>query len=260
MKQLIHATILRNEEIAPQIYSIWFEAPYLAKAAKPGQFVEVYIKDNAHMLPRPLSICDCNTHKGLVRLVYQQVGQGTAWLSHLKPRQKVTVMGPLGNGFALQEVAQHVLVGGGIGIPPLLFLAKQIKAQKGYANIFLGFRSGRFLYKEFEKLGFGVSIATDDGSVGFHGHVVALMEKVNVNTGCIYACGPKAMLQGVADFAQSRELPCLVSMEERMACGVGACVGCVVKVADDSAEEGWAYKKVCHDGPVFNSREVIWHG
>ena len=137
-------------------------------------------------------------------------------------------------------------------MPPLIETCKQLKGKK---IVVLGFRSGSFLVEEFEKLGAKVYVATDDGSVGFKGNVVDLLRAEGIKGDMIYSCGPKIMLKFLSMYAEENNIPCQVSMEERMACGIGACVGCVVQIKDG---EGWAYKKVCKDGPVFDSREVCW--
>ncbi|MGL4791292.1 MAG: dihydroorotate dehydrogenase electron transfer subunit, partial [Anaerotignaceae bacterium] len=152
----------------------------------------------------------------------------------------------------LKEEGNHVLVGGGIGVPPLLELAKQLK---GNITVFIGARTAPILIEEFEKIA-TVHVATDDGSVGFKGNIVALMDKINPDVDFIYSCGPNVMLKYLSKWALEKGIDPQVSMEERMACGIGACVGCAIKVKSGN---DWEHKKVCKDGPVFLGSEVIWN-
>lgn len=253
MKTTVLAEVLSNNSINDSIFDMVVKAPELAEMAKAGQFAELYTNSDALLLPRPISICEVDKANGALRFVYQNVGKGTNLFSKLKKGDKIQILGTCGNGYTLgEENEHHILVGGGIGVPPLLELAKNLKGKK---TVILGFRSGCFLKEEFEKYADEVHIATDDGSVGFKGNVVQLMESLNIQGDKIYSCGPKIMLKFLSQYAEKNNIACQVSMEERMACGIGACVGCVIKIKDN---EGWTYKKVCKDGPVFNSKEVIW--
>lgn len=251
MKTVEQALILEQKEIAPGIFDLTLSAPAVASAAAAGQFVEVHPDDGAHLLPRPISICGYNKKAGTLRLVYQVVGEGTALFSKKKAGDTLRIMGPLGHGFT-PAGNKHILIGGGIGVPPLLQLAKELEGEK---EVFLGFRSVPILTDEFTAAGAKVHIATDDGSVGYHGTAVALAKMLGVTGSTIYSCGPKPMLKAVADFSAESGIPAQVSMEERMACGFGVCVGCVVKIKDG---DGFVYKKACKDGPVFSAEEVYW--
>ncbi len=261
MKKLINPIILSNEEISTGIYYMKLEAFEIANNCVPGQFVEVYIDKGENILPRPISICDIEKEKGILHLVYKVVGKGTEFLSRLEKSSALKIIGSLGNGFPIIEKKSYALVGGGIGIPPLLYLCRIIKRVYPSSDItvFLGFQSETYLTDEFQKIGVDVKIATDDGSKGFKGNTVELIKSTNRKFDIIYSCGPKIMLKGIADFSLENNIECYVSMEERMACGIGACVGCVVKIKNDNSENGWEYKKVCKDGPVFNSLEVVWN-
>ncbi len=255
MKQVevVQATIIKHKMVAESIYDMTIDAPEIAQNARAGQFLSVYLDDGEHLLPRPISICEIHKELGQIRMVYQVMGKGTDRLSKAGLFTKIRVMGPLGNGFAITEDKQkHLLVGGGIGVPPLLELAKQLQ---GEVQVFLGFRSQPILVQHFTKLGFSVNVATDDGSFGFKGNVVELIRKLNPPCDRVYSCGPKIMLKSTASFCNEHNIPCQVSMEERMACGIGACVGCAVKI---KTAENAVYKKVCKDGPVFDAREVMW--
>lgn len=251
MKSIEIAKVISINFITDVICDLKLSCPVIAKEAMAGQFVEVYPDNGINLLSRPISICEINKEEGILRLVFQIVGKGTKLFSELKPDDEVRLLGPCGNGYTLSE-GKSVLVGGGIGVPPLIETCKQLKGKK---IVVLGFRSGSFLVEEFEKLGAKVYVATDDGSVGFKGNVVDLLRAEGIKGDMIYSCGPKIMLKFLSMYAEENNIPCQVSMEERMACGIGACVGCVVQIKDG---EGWAYKKVCKDGPVFDSREVCW--
>lgn len=260
MKKLITAEVTGNNEIAPGVFDMFLSAPHIAETALPGQFVQVYVNDGAHLLPRPLSVCGVEPCSGNVRLVYRVVGWGTERLSRMKPGAPLRLLGPLGNGFTLTDAGEQAVVGGGIGLPPLLFLCARLVACRPACRLaaFLGFRSGSFLTRDFEALGVPVRVATDDGSQGFHGSVARLFETDGGAPQQLYACGPMPMLAGVARLAAQRGANIQVSLEERMACGFGACAGCVVKIKDAGKADGWAYKESCSHGPVFDGGEVAW--
>lgn len=251
MKTVEITKVLSNKNIAEGIYDLTLECSKLAEMAMPGQFVEVYPDNGENILPRPISICEIDKVKGSLRLVFQVVGKGTDLFSKLVKGDTVRVLGTCGNGYTLKD-GRAILVGGGIGVPPLLETVKNLTGEK---IVVLGFRSGSFLVEEFEKYGAKVYVATDDGSVGYKGNVVGLLEKENIVGDVIYSCGPKIMLKFLSEYAKKNNISAQVSMEERMACGIGACVGCVVKIKD---KDSWVYKKVCKDGPVFDSAEVLW--
>lgn len=251
MKSIEMAEVLSMTYINDSICDLKLKCPSIAAEAKAGQFVEVYPDNGVNLLARPISICEIDKLLGRIRLVFQIVGKGTALFSKLKRGDKVRVLGPCGNGYKL-KFGDTLLVGGGIGVPPLLEACKQIKGNK---TVVLGFRSGSFLVDEFKKYGAEVYVATDDGSVGFKGNVVDLLKQKDLSADVIYSCGPKIMLKFLSQWAEEKSIECQVSMEERMACGIGACVGCVIKIKDG---DDWTHKKVCKDGPVFDSREVVW--
>ena len=251
MKSVEMAKVLSIGFLNDSICDLKILCPKIAKEAKAGQFVEVYPDNGENLLSRPISICEIDKEVGSIRLVFQVVGKGTKLFSRLKVNDEIRVLGPCGNGYNLKG-GKSVLVGGGIGVPPLIETCKQLEGEK---IVVLGFRSGSFLVDEFEKLGAKVYVATDDGSVGFKGNVVELLKSENIVGDNIYSCGPKVMLKFLSMYAQEKNIDCQVSMEERMACGIGACVGCVVQIKDG---DSWVYKKVCKDGPVFDSKEVCW--
>ena len=224
------ATVLEQTILAESVYSMWL-ATNVAKEAAAGQFVSLYCGEGSRLLPRPISICQIDTDRNAIRLVYRLAGKGTKEFSKLQTDEQVRILGPLGNGFPLE--GQHpIVIGGGIGVPPMLELAKQLKQD---STIVLGYRDDQlFLKEQFESYG-QVEIATDDGSVGLHGTVVDVLRQKNVTGDVIYACGPKPMLAAVKKFAEEKGIKCYISMEERMACGIGACLGCVCQTKEVDA-------------------------
>ncbi|SHJ05856.1 dihydroorotate dehydrogenase electron transfer subunit [Pseudobutyrivibrio xylanivorans] len=253
MKIKEKAVVLWQEKLAEGVYSLTLETN-IVDYAVPGQFISIFSNDGSKLLPRPISICEINKDYGTLRVVYRVVGAGTEEFSQLKMGDKVEVMGPLGNGFPL-EGRNAIVVGGGIGVPPMLELAKQLP---GKVTAVMGYRNNDlFLTEEFEKAVANLYIATDDGSVGVRGTVVDAMRENDLVADVIYACGPKPMLRAVADFALENQIKCYVSMEERMACGVGACLGCVCKSKETDEHSHVNNKRVCKDGPVFLSTEVV---
>lgn len=251
MKYVENARVVSIEFLQKNICSLVLECPKIAKDAKPGQFIEIYPDNGVNLLSRPISICGIEVVAGNIRVVFQVVGKGTEIFSKLKKGDRIRVLGPCGNGYNIVG-GSALLVGGGIGVPPLLETAKKLDCPKVAV---LGFRSNPFLINEFATICDRVYVTTDDGSEGFKGNVVQLMEKENLSADMIYACGPKIMLKFLSQYAMKNNIPCQVSMEERMACGIGACVGCVVEIKEG---EGTTYKKVCKDGPVFDCKEVVW--
>ncbi len=253
MKHLEFAKVLCNNEISKNIFEMKIYVPLTANEAKIGQFINIYTGAGEFILPRPISICEIDKDHGTLTIVYQVVGKGTKILSSMTGEREIKIVGPLGNGFEISpDISEHIVVGGGIGVPPLVELVKNIN---GKVTVFLGFRSTPIIVEKFKELGADVYVATDDGSAGFKGNVVEFMNKIEPKGKMVYACGPKIMLKNVAAWAEKRNIKSQVSMEERMACGIGACVGCVVKIKKG---EEWQHMKVCKDGPVFWGDEVVW--
>lgn len=255
MKKLYYPIIIEQNQIVRGIFSMKLQCNEIAETAIPGQFVNLYCKEGEMLLPRPISICETDREKGILTLVYAVVGKGTESFSRLKKGDTIKVLGPLGNGFKIDEsIKIHILIGGGIGVPPLVELAKHLK---GEIYAFLGFAESPILVKELESHGSKVFVATDDGSAGFKGNVIELVKNENITGDMIYSCGPRPMLKAVGKWAEDMGIRAQISMEERMACGIGVCVGCVCKIKKKE-EEDWQNRKVCTDGPVFWSEEVIW--
>lgn len=245
------AKVRSQEKLASDIYSLVLYAPEIARMAKPGQFVSLYSSNGANLLPRPISICEFDTEEGTVRLVYRVVGKGTEEFSSLTEGDKIDVMGPLGNGFTLKD-KKAILIGGGIGIPPMVELAKWLNCEK---NIVLGFRDETFLLEDLEPSG-EVYIASEDGQHGVKGNVLDAIREYEIEGDIIYACGPTPMLRAIKEYAIANGIEAQISMEEKMACGIGACLACVCKSKDVDHHTHVNNKRICKDGPVFDAREV----
>ena len=251
-KEMITASVVSQEQLGEDIFSMWLQAGNIAKEAKPGQFISVYSNDHARVLPRPISICEVNAAEEKLRIVYRVVGAGTDEFSKLVAGDSVRIMGPLGNGFMLKD-KKAILVAGGIGIPPMLELAKQLDCEK---TIVLGYRDAHtFLDKELAAYG-DIVIATDNGSLGTKGNVIDAIKAQGVTGDVIYACGPMPMLKGLKAYAQEARIECQISLEEKMACGIGACLACVCKSKDTDHHTNVHNKRICKDGPVFYAEEV----
>ncbi|OUQ15336.1 dihydroorotate dehydrogenase electron transfer subunit [Lachnoclostridium sp. An14] len=248
----IEAVVKSQEMLADGVYSMVLSAPEIARQAKAGQFVSVYTKDSSRLLPRPISLCGIDKEKGELRLVYRVAGAGTEEFSRYEAGEKVQVMGPLGNGFPLKE-KKAILIGGGIGIPPMLGLMKALDCER---TAVLGYRDSQlFLKDEFEAFG-PVSVATEDGSAGTKGNVLDAIRANGVEGAVIYACGPTPMLRAIKAYAAENGIECYISLEERMACGIGACLACVCQSKEVDHHSNVHNKRICKDGPVFAAEEV----
>ena len=252
------AVVASQEKITEGIYSMWLQFPEdynVAGMAVPGQFISMYCGEGSRLLPRPISICEIEPAQRKLRVVYRVAGKGTEEFSGLEEGAQIPVMGPLGNGFT-RKSGKAVLIGGGIGIPPMLALAKALKAEGAEVSVVLGYRDGDlFLKKEFEPYA-DVYISTEDGSVGTRGNVIDAIRENGLDADTIYACGPMPMLRGVKAYAAEKETEAQISLEERMACGIGACLGCVCNSTDVYSHSHVQNKRVCKDGPVFNAEDV----
>ena len=249
------AGVASQEKIADDIYSMWIEAGEIAEKCVPGQFISVYTKDKSRLLPRPISICEADKASGKLRIVYRVVGGGTEEFSGYRAGDTIEIMGPLGNGFPLGEKSAF-LIGGRIGIPPMLELAKALKA-KGVSQItaVLGYRDQLFLNEEFQAHA-DVYVATEDGSAGTKGNVHDAIRANGLKADVIYACGPTPMLRALKAYAQENHMECWLSLEEKMACGSGACLACVCKSKEVDSHSHVHNKRICKDGPVFAAEEV----
>ncbi|MBR0598785.1 dihydroorotate dehydrogenase electron transfer subunit [Sinanaerobacter chloroacetimidivorans] len=288
MKKILNGRVVENIEIADKVYRLVVNAPEAVRDYVPGRFVNVYLKDKSLLLPRPVSISETNGEN--MALIYGVVGKGTSEIAQYDMGDRIRISTPLGNGYQIGSLLQKMkrdhamqdgakagvigLVGGGIGVPPLLGLAKAIrkmqreaadddKSNLEFRNLktvaVLGFQREPFLEEELKEYCDEVLIATDEGNFGFHGNVLDLIGQNQIHADGYFACGPKPMLKALSTYCRERQIPVQISMEERMGCGYGACVGCVCKT-QEKTDEGIAVaaKKVCKDGPVFYGDEVIW--
>ena len=251
MKKKEICTVIRQKEIGDGIFSMWIQTENIGKEAKPGQFVSLYSKDGSKLLPRPISLCEIDKEQGRLRIVYRVVGAGTKEFSAYQAGDDIEIMGPLGNGFPLKE-KKAFLIGGGIGIPPMLELAKNLNCEK---QMVLGYRDVLFLNEEFEQYG-KVYVATEDGSAGTKGNVIDAIKANALDADVIYACGPTPMLRALKAYAAENGIECWLSLEEKMACGIGACLACVCKSKEVDAHSHVHNKRICKDGPVFAAEEV----
>ena len=265
------ARLIHQRKLVDGIFEMILDLPEIAQTAVPGQFVDLYTEDPSLLLPRPISICDTDPEKGTVRLIYAVVGKGTDHFSRFADGSMIRVSGPLGNGYPLEEanspfVTEIYVVGGGLGVPPMLFLAKEL--YKRYPDkpirIFNGFRSTPWIEADFEPYG-EVFSASDDGASGFMGNVIDAMEYRQVmakdmdHEGVLYSCGPVPMLKALQNWQTRYEMHSFFSLEARMGCGYGACAGCPVRLRVPGADgDGERLASVCKDGPVFNGEEVIF--
>ena len=277
--------VISQAELSAGIYDLKLSAPEIASEAQSGQFVNVYCADKSRLLPRPISLAGIDPEKGEIRLIYRVSGAGTEEFSRLQPGDTVEVLGPLGNGFPVIEVmdspgnGKHVfLIGGGIGIPPLLETAKALKNIPEVSGLritaVLGYRdSSTFLSEEFEAVCDRVLIASEDGSAGTKGTVLDAMREAGVipqrkqdteksplqaaeGETIWFACGPTPMLRALKASAEENKISCWLSLEERMACGVGACLACVCRTAEKDEHSQVNNRRVCKDGPVFRAEEI----
>ena len=274
------ALVIGQEMIAPDIYDLRLAVSF-ARECRPGQFLSLYMDDRGFLLPRPISICEIG--KESVRLVYRIAGKGTLAFSKLKSHDTVEVMGPLGNGFPLDACAgkRVVLVGGGIGVPPMVGLAEALHELEGEAapaslTCVPGYRSETFLAEEMAACG-NLCVAIEDKDAaaalkaesegsedgyerGFPvtaGNVIDAIKANGIEADVIMACGPGPMLRALKSYAEERDILLYVSLEEKMACGVGACLGCVCESKDVDPHSHVHNKRICKDGPVFDAREIV---
>lgn len=251
-----NAQVISQRQLAPGIFDLRLQTENIAKYAKAGQFISVYCADKTKLLPRPISLCGIDREQGTLRLVYRVTGEntGTEEFSRLTAGDSVRVLGPLGNGFTVQPGKKAFLIGGGIGVPPMLQLAKEMGDTP--FDIVMGYRNAdTFLLDEFKEQG-NVLVATEDGSVGTKGNVLDAIRENAAHADVIYACGPTPMLRALKAYAMEQGMECYISMEERMACGIGACLACVCKTTEKDAHSNVNNKRICKEGPVFDAKEV----
>lgn len=250
--------IISTEHLSDDIISMWIEAPDIAKKAGAGQFISIYSDSKSELLPRPISICDTDGENAL-RIVFRIVGKGTKEFAEKKAGDVLRIIGPLGNGYKdftadyendTEKTA--LIIGGGIGIPPMLLLSKTLNCRK---IIVLGYKDYMFMNEDFSEYG-DVLIATENGMYGTKGNVIDAVNAAGINADVIYSCGPISMLKGVKAYAKTENVPAYISLEEKMACGIGACLACVCKTNEVDSHSMVKNKRICKDGPVFDVKEV----
>lgn len=251
--------LLSKKRLTEKIFDFTVYATEIAPIAKCGQFANILAEGK--FLRRPISICKIDKEQNTLRFVFEVRGEGTKIISEKNEGDMLDIFAPLGNGFTLFEKDKKaVIIGGGIGVPPMLEVASYYGEG---SDTFLGFRSKEnvILEDDFVKTGTNLKIATDDGSYGYNGYVTGVLEErlKNGQADVIYACGPMPMLKLISQIAEKYNVDCQVSLEERMGCGMGACLVCACKIKAKT-ETGYTYKHVCKYGPVFDSREVEWNG
>lgn len=250
--------LIEKEQLKPDIYKFSVKSEKMAKLSKPGQFLEIRVTDTIEpFLRRPISIYNVKDEE-VLEFIFQVKGKGTEILATREIGEKIDIIGPLGEGvFQIEDFKNISIIGGGIGIFPLYELAKTAKANNKNTNMYLGFRSKDFvvLEDEYKKVSDKFTLTTDDGSYGESGYAIDFLKKdiESSKTDCIFACGPLPMLKAVQSFAKENNIPCQISLEEKMGCGIGACLGCAVKY---TVGEESTFKRVCKEGPVFDSSKV----
>lgn len=271
-KKILEANVLINEMIAEGIWHMRMHAEEAAETAHPGQFINLYPKADRLILPRPFGIAGADRAMGTIDIIYEVVGAGTREFSGYSRGDKARITTPLGNGFDISEVLEKkddtegekppaVLVAGGVGMAPVLFLAETLRESGAEATVVLGFRKEIFLKSRFEEIGCRVLAATEvPDEHAFLGTVIDCMEANQISSGDYFACGPRGMLEAVDKYvkADCGDDRLQVSLEARMGCGYGVCVGCSVDILDSDGSR--VHRKVCTDGPVFSGNEVVWHG
>ena len=251
-------TVISQKKLAENIFELTLQGELVHEMKEPGQFVHLKISGGYDpMLRRPISIAEILPDESQFKMIYRAEGRGTNMLSEKKPGDYADVLGPLGNGFPISEAGRGdtaLLVGGGIGVPPLYELSKQLVSRGVNVIHILGFQSASAVFYEekFAQLG-GTYVATADGSAGTKGFVTDVIKRFNINFDGLYSCGPTPMLKALENQYSHKNV--YLSLEERMGCGIGACFACVCHTGDDP--DGYSYKKVCSDGPVFKAGEVV---
>jgi len=273
-----NVTIVENMQLAKETFRVRVDCPELAGRVLPGQFIMMRFPDlEDPLLGRPLALYDTVLSRAGeavgIDVVYLTVGKFTRLLAEAPVGQELQVWGPLGNGFQPRPVDHLIMVAGGIGQTPFVALAREYLGSRQFGDpprevppsskvtLCYGARSADYLagVEDFQRIGVDVRLSTDDGSRGHHGLVTELLEKVLAESDMprrIVSCGPEPMLQAVAEIAGSADVPCQVSLETPMACGIGICFSCVAKVRDNAG--GWDYKRTCVEGPVFDAQQIEW--
>ena len=261
MPKQVFAELIKKEKLLDDLYKFSVDAKEIVELANPGNFIEIRINENSDpFLRRPISIYNLDKENGVLEFIFQVKGKGTELLAKKKEGDKIDIIGPLGNGtFKFEEYKNIAVIGGGIGIFPLYELSKQAKNAGKKVYTYLGFRNKDLvtLENEFDEVSTMLTITTDDGSYKNSGFAINYLENdlEKNNIDCIYACGPLPMLKAVKKLAEEKEIPCQISLEEKMGCGMGVCLGCAVRTST-STDNNPQYLHVCKAGPVFDSKMV----
>ena len=261
MPKQVFAKLIKKQEIIKDIYKFSVKAPEIVETAKPGNFIEIRVTEGIDpFLRRPISIYNLDKENGILEFIFQVKGKGTEILSKKEEGADVDIIGPLGHGtFKFEKYKNIAVIGGGIGIFPLYELSKEAKQNDIKVNCYLGFRNKNFvmLEKEFEEITDNLTITTDDGTYKEKGFAIDYLIKdmESEKYECIYACGPLPMLKAIQKYANENNIDCQISLEEKMACGLGVCLGCAVKTAK-SPKDAPEYWHVCKGGPVFQAKDV----
>lgn len=241
--------VLANTKLCKDIYEIVIDCPKIARESKPGQFLHLKVSKGIDpLLRRPLSISRVCRDTGSISLIYKVIGRGTKDLTGFKHGDNIDVLGPLGNGFTIFPGKKCAVIGGGMGVAPLIELASCLE----YCDAYIGFKCDTFKLEEYKELCNELHIATEDGSKGSKGCVTDIIGDIG-KYDIVYTCGPKPMMRKVKELCERYSLKCFVSVEERMGCGIGACLVCACRIKEG---DSWHYRKVCSDGPVFDALEV----
>lgn len=257
----IKSKLLKKEELKSGIFKFSVQADEITQTAKPGNFIEIRVNNDIEpFLRRPISIYNIKKEEGILEFIFQVKGKGTKILSERREGELIDIVGPLGYGtFKYSSFQNLAIIGGGIGVFPLYELAKCAHVENKNVNTYMGFRNKDLvvLEDEFGKVSNNLTITTDDGSYAQKGFAIDFLKK-DIEDGkidSIYACGPLPMLKAVRELAIEKNIPCQISLEEKMACGLGVCLGCAVKTAK-SPKESPEYWHVCKAGPVFQAKDV----
>ena len=261
MPKQILAKLIKKEEIIKDVYKFSVQAGEIVKLSKPGNFIEIRVSNQTEpFLRRPISIYNLDKENGILEFIFQIKGNGTNLLAQKEVGDEIDIIGPLGFGtFKIQDYNKIAIIGGGIGIFPLYELVKQAKEQGKNVDCYLGFRNKDFvmLENEFKNVTDNLTITTDDGTYAKKGFAIDYLKEdmQKEKYDCIYACGPIPMLRAVQQYANDNNINAQISLEEKMGCGLGVCLGCAVKTAK-SPKEAPEYFHVCKGGPVFNAKDV----
>ncbi len=263
----VEAVVLAHERVIGSEFEIVLSAPEVARVAQPGQFVELLFGEHyAPLIRRPFSLFGVDREAETFRILYVARGSFTSALAEKRPGDSVSLLGPLGNPFHFVPNRRPLLIAGGIGAPPILFLAREMCQVYGIApqsiRVINAARTQDLLVGmvEFEALGVDLQAVTEDGSQGYRGRATDLIPEPNVEgqSWAIYSCGPMPMLRAIGNIALKQNTPCQLSVETSMPCGVGFCYGCTIPVHDLASPEGFRYARACVEGPVFEARDLLW--